>query len=65
MADKPKDDEKSEKRKPDPLGESLLAGLAQESANPDAADEREATRIASIRPEDQFGRPMENDAEEE
>jgi hypothetical protein len=44
----------AKEKKTDKLTESLLAGLAQDSENPGAADARAEERLKKVRPEDQF-----------
>lgn len=49
-------------KKPDPLAEAILAGLAQENADPDAGDARNMERILALDPEDMLVGSDEDDA---
>jgi len=62
MPDTPKPQGKPKKRPPqeqqiDPLAASLLAGLAQDSADPDAADARFNARMNAVGEEDDLLEP--------
>lgn len=51
-------------KKPSPLADALLAGLAQENADPDAGDARFAAQAAALKPEDMLMAP-DPDADDE
>jgi len=47
------------------ITESLLAGLAQDSAQPDGADERFARRAHAVTDEDRFFAPPDDDDDDD